>query len=73
VQIENTKLAGSVNLATGTTTVSDDAEAATITPLYYNNTWRAVVFPQTVAKGKTVVSITVDGHSYQLMKDAAIT
>ena len=73
VQIENTILAGSVNLATGVTTVSDDAKPAPIIPLLYNNTWRAVVFPQSVAAGKTVASITVDGQSYQLVKDAAIT
>ena len=73
VQIENTILAGSVNLATGATTVSDDAKATSITPLLYNNTWRAIVFPQTIAAGKTVASVTVDGHPYQLVKDAAIT
>lgn len=73
VQIENTILAGSVNLATGATTVSDDSKATSITPLLYNNTWRAIVFPQTVAPGKTVASVTVDGHPYQLVKDAAIT
>lgn len=73
VQIENTILSGSVNLSTGTTTVSDDAKVMAITPLLYNNTWRAIVFPQTVAAGKPVASVTVDGQSYQLVKDAAIT
>ena len=73
VLIENTVLSGSVNLSTGETTVSSDAKPSAITPLLYNNTWRAVVFPQTIAKGKTVASVTVDGQSYQLIKDAAIT
>ena len=73
VLIENTVLSGSVNLSTGETTVSGDAKPSAITPLLYNNTWRAVVFPQTVAKGKTVASVTIDGQSYQLIKDAAIT
>lgn len=73
VQIENTILAGSVNLATGATMVSGDAEAASITPLLYNNTWRAIVFPQTVEAGNTVASVTVDGHSYQLVKNTGIT
>ena len=73
VQIENAILTGSVNLATGVTTVSEDAKAAPITPLLYNNTWRAIVFPQTIAAGKTVASVTVDGHSYQLVKNTAIT
>lgn len=73
VQIENTILTGSVNLATGVTMVSGDAKAASITPLLYNNTWRAIVFPQTIAAGKTVASVTVDGHPYQLVKNVAIT
>lgn len=73
VQIENTILEGTVNLSTGATTVSDDAKATAITPLFYNNTWRSVVFPQTVAAGKSVASVMVDGQSYKLVKDAAIT
>lgn len=73
VQIENTILNGSVNLSTGTTTVSDDAKPMAITPLFYNDTWRAIVFPQSVTAGKTVASVTVDGKSYQLVKDATIT
>ena len=73
VQIENTVLGGTVNLTTGATTVSESMNATSIAPLSYNNTWRAVVFPQTVAKGKTVASVTVDGKAYQLKKDVAIT
>ncbi|MBR4730556.1 MAG: fimbrillin family protein, partial [Prevotella sp.] len=73
VQIENTILKGTVNLSTGVTTVSGDAKAEAITPLFYNNTWRAIVFPQTVAAGKSMASVMVDGQSYKLVKDAAIT
>lgn len=73
VQIENTILEGSVDLSTGATKVSGDSKAVTITPLFYNNTWRAVVFPQTIAAGKSVASVMVDGQSYKLVKDAAIT
>ena len=73
VQIENTILSGSVNLTTGTTTVSDESKAMAITPLFYNDTWRAIVFPQSVAAGKTIASVTIDGRSYQLVKDATIT
>ena len=73
VQIENTVLSGSIDLASGTMKVSEDGQATAITPLLYNNTWRAVVFPQTVGAGKTIASVTVDGQSYKLVKDAAIT
>lgn len=73
VQIENTILGGSVDLSKGTTTVSDDAKSVAITPLLYNNTWRAVVFPQTVAAKKVIASVTVDNQIYQLKKDASVT
>ena len=73
VQIENTILDGSVNLSTGMTTLSDEGKATSITPLFYNNTWRAVVFPQTVSAGKPIASVTVGGQSYKLVKDAAVT
>ena len=73
VQIENTVLGGSVNLSKGTTTISDDTKAAAITPLLYHNTWRAVVFPQTVAAKKAIASVTVNGQTYQLKKDASVT
>ncbi len=73
VQIENTILGGSVDLSKGTTTVSGDAKSVAITPLLYNNTWRAVVFPQTVAAKKVIASVTVDGQTYQLKKDASVT
>ena len=73
VLVESTILSGSVNLATGSTKVSDNAKAAAIKPLLYNNTWRAVVFPQSVAAGKVIASITIEGQTYKLVKDAAIT
>lgn len=73
VLIENTKLSGTVDLSTGTVMVSTDASPAPIIPLRYNGTWRAVAFPQTVAAGETVASVTVDGQTYQLKKDVSIT
>ena len=73
VLIENTILSGTVDIATGETAVSEEDQPTAIVPLLYNGTWRAVVFPQTVAAKKVVASITVDGQSYQLVKDATIT
>ncbi|MBQ7495062.1 MAG: fimbrillin family protein, partial [Bacteroidaceae bacterium] len=73
VLVKNTALAGTVNLATGGVQVSSEAEPKTIVPLKHNGTWRAVTYPQTVAADKTLVSVTIDGQSYALKKDAAIT
>lgn len=72
VLIENTILSGTVNLATGTV-AAGSGTATAITPLPYNGTWRAVVIPQTIAAGKTIASVTIDGQTYQLVKDAATT
>lgn len=70
--VKNTVTAGTVNLVTGTTTVGN-SPVKSIVPLLYNGEWRAVVFPQTVSAGKTLVSITIDGRNYSLTKDEAMT
>ena len=71
VQVENTILTGTVNLKTGETFVSGEVSNA-ITPLSYNGKWRAVTYPQTVASGKSLISVTVDGKSYSLKKNGAM-
>lgn len=68
VLIENTILGGFVDLSTGTC-ILGEGEVESIKPLSYNNGWRGVVFPQTVATGKKLMSITVDGQNYSLVKD----
>lgn len=70
VIIENTVKGGTVNLATGECTVGE-GKAIAIKPLSYNGAWRAVVFPQTIAAGNALISVTVDGQSYKLVKDVA--
>ena len=72
VQIENTVLGGHVDLSTGVVTVGDGAANAII-PLSYNDTYRAVVFPQTVAADNILVTVTIDGRTYPLKKEAATT
>ena len=72
IQIENTIVSGTVDLSVGSVNV-DSGEAVAITPLAYNGVWRAVVYPQTVAAGKTLVSVTIEGQTYQLTKDVATT
>lgn len=73
VLITNTVLAGTANLATGDVQVSASAEPQVIVPLLHNGDWRAVTYPQTIASGKTLVSVTIDGQSYALKKDVAMT
>lgn len=71
VQIENTILKGVVNMKTGGVSVSGD-DVHAITPMLYNGSWRAVVYPQSVEAGKSLISITVDGQSYHLIKNESM-
>lgn len=72
VLLRNTLLSGTVNLVEGTTTIGA-GETRTITPLKHDGSWRGIVFPQTVAAGKSVVSVTVDGQAYQLENKNGLT
>ena len=72
VLVDNVKNNGSINLQTGKVTLADGAEETCITPLIYNNVWRAVVLPQTIAAGKRVINITVDGKNFGLVKSEAV-
>lgn len=72
VLIENTVTGGTVDLSKGTCTLGNGG-VEPIKPLIYNGVWRAVVFPQSVAAGKTLLSITVDGQNYSLVKGTATT
>ncbi len=69
VLVENTILYGTVDLSSGTAKVGSGTPA-TITPLQHNGAWRAVVYPQTVAAGNALVSVTIDGRTCQLTKKA---
>lgn len=70
VVVENTVTSGTVNLATGECRVGED-NVNPIIPLSHNGAWRAIVFPQKVAAGKTLLNINVDKQSYSLVKGAA--
>ena len=72
VLIENTVTGGTVDLSKGTCSLGNGG-VEPIKPLIYNGVWRAVVFPQSVAAGKTLLSITVDGQNYSLVKGVATT
>ena len=71
ILIENTKPSGVINLSTGTCTPGE-GDVESIKPLSYNNRWRAVVFPQSVAAEKKLISVTIDGQNYSLVKNAAM-
>lgn len=71
VLLKNTILNGTVNLATGNVSIGE-GNTSNIVPLPHQGRWRAVVFPQTVAAGKGLLSITIDGQDYTLTKNEAM-
>lgn len=72
VLVRNVITGSSVNLEDGTVTATG-SEPASVTPYRRAAEWRAVVVPQTISSGTTLLGITVGGFGYQLTKEAAMT
>ena len=73
VLVANVYTGSTVNLETGAVTVSTASEPVSITPMPVGQDWRAVVVPQTVAAGKSVIALSVGADSYNLVKDTPMT
>lgn len=65
VKINGVKTQATANLATGSVTATGNA--TTITPLYENGTYKALIVPQTVTEGN-LITVNVDGRDYNLTK-----
>ena len=61
VLVTNTIRKSTINLATGEVTPEGDAPLTGIVPMKDYDEFRAIVVPQTVPAGKTLLTITVDG------------
>lgn len=72
VWIDNTVPDALINLE-AQTVVADGGKCERIYPLIYNFDYRAVVVPQSVEAGKSVIGLTVDGKNYELVKSTPIT
>lgn len=72
VLIENTRVNAQVNLSTGVVSLSDET-VKTIVPQKTGSDWRAVVAPQTIAANQLLLSITVDGTSYEFKRSSQTT
>ncbi len=72
VLVENTVRKASVDLSTGATAVDgSDVSVVRMAP-QSGDSYRAVVIPQTVAAGKQLLSITIDGKTYSHKLDKAM-
>ncbi len=72
VLVENTVRKASVDLSTGATAVDgSDVSVVRMAP-QSGDSYRAVVIPQTVAAGRQLLSITIDGKTYSHKLDKAM-
>ena len=71
VQVDNTVRSAIVDLATGIPVPEGNVDASIAMLPQSNDNYRAVVVPQTVAAGKSLLSITIDGitYSHKLTQD----
>ena len=65
VKINGIKTQATANLSTGAVTAT--GTATSITPLYEDKTYKALIVPQTVAESN-LVTVNVDGRDYNLKK-----
>lgn len=72
VSIENTVRTAIVDLSKGTATATGSYDRAIQMAPQSNDDYRAVVVPQTVAAGKCLVSITLDGIPYRHVLTSAM-
>ena len=66
VRINGVKCSSTVDLTTGT--VTPTGSATSVTPLYADNTYKALIVPQTVSEGN-LITVTVDGRDFNLKKE----
>ena len=65
VLVTNTKRNASIDLATGEITATGNVQDTDIIPYADGSDWRAIVVPQSISSGTSLLSITVDGIPYQ--------
>jgi hypothetical protein len=66
--VQNTVMSGTVNLADGSVTCTGSASNTGIIPQEYKGKYRAVVLPQVIKSGTTLLSITVAGKSAEFIR-----
>lgn len=69
VLVTNTIRKSTINLSTGVVTPEGEAPLTGIIPLNDNGDFRAIVVPQTVAAGKTLLTISIDGAPRNFVRE----
>lgn len=68
VLVQSTRRTSTINLATGEVSATGEVPESGIIPVEYGDDYRAVVVPQTVPAGSKLVTATVAGQAYDLVK-----
>lgn len=71
VLVLNTGRQSEIDLSTGVVTAVGDVQNTGIIPYKDGYDFRAIVVPQTLQAGTALISVTIDGTVYQLVKDEA--
>ena len=69
VLVTNTIRKSTINLSTGVVTPEGEAPLTGIIPMNDNGEFRAIVVPQTVPAGKTLLTLTIDGMPRHYVRD----
>ena len=69
VLVTSTIRKSTINLATGVVTPEGDAPLTGIVPMKDYEEFRAIVVPQTVAAGQTLLTLTIDGRPRHYVRD----
>lgn len=72
VTIDNTIVNTYIDLSTGKVSVIDGDPVSAIYPYSVGNDYRAIVAPQTVDAGVTLLTISVGANSYQFKRESAM-
>ena len=72
VLVENTALDTYINMGSGEVGISRSSATASIIPQLRGEQWRAVVAPQTVEAGQSLLAITVGSESYHFKRNEAM-
>ncbi len=64
VEINNVKRGGTLNLTDGVVTAT--GEAGSVTPWNTGDYYRALIVPQSVAEGSTLITVTVNGKAHTI-------
>ncbi len=72
VTIDNTITKTHIDISTGRVRVNENADPSTIYPYNAGNNYRAIVAPQTVDVGITLLTISIGADSYQFKRESAM-